>query len=132
MDMPLRGLCTSMTEPSAAVRTMLPLRVWVSRLPGGPGWPTKVREGTERAAATVCVGLTAATCRPLAELLPVLVAAAAVLAGVRRCAVGAGAGTVRAAVVAAVFCAGAAVRDWVGAGVAARVLVGAVLLAGAN
>jgi hypothetical protein len=36
MYMPLRGLCTSRIEPSAAVRTVLPLRV-ASVLPAGPG-----------------------------------------------------------------------------------------------
>src|SRR5580692_9832694 len=46
MDTPLRGLRTSMTEPSAAVRTMLPLRFCVSVLPGGPGCPGKLRDGT--------------------------------------------------------------------------------------
>src|SRR5579862_5136192 len=104
IDIPLRGLRTSSTEPSAAVRTIVPLRAWVSRLPGGPGCPTKLRDGTVRAAAMVWAGLVEATRMSLPPR--VLVAAAAV----RRCAVfGVGCGRDCAAVAAGVRALGVAV-----------------------
>src|SRR5580658_1467573 len=98
MVMPLRGLRTSMTEPSAAVRTMLPLAVRVSLLPGGPGLPRKVRDCTRFAVARALSS--EATCRSPAVLrglpagsavLRLLPAAAAAASAARRCAAAAAA-----------------------------------------
>src|ERR1700757_5078790 len=81
MYIPFRGLCTSMTEPSAAVRTTLPVRVWVSVLPAGPGWPRKLRDCTARAFAWLLVSDAIWSGAAALRALPAAAAALRVLPG---------------------------------------------------